>query len=87
MLITVVLGWTFFLITFLLSFRKLPPGFMVGNNSLAISAACHPPPEDKDAAFLPVQWGAVSHETDNGPGHCCLTSFEVEAPIEGGWYE
>lgn len=87
MLITLVLCWTTFLITLLLGFRRLPPGLLVGSNSLAISAVCHPPPEDKDAAFFPVKWGAVSHETEDGPEHCCLTSFEVEAPIEGGWYE
>lgn len=43
---------------------KLPRGsLLVGNNSLAISAACHPPEGDEDATLLPVIWGAVSHET------------------------
>ena len=58
-----------------------------GNSSLAISAACHRPLGDNDAHLLPVRWGAVLHETVDGPGHCCLTSFDVEPPIEGQWYK
>ena len=58
-----------------------------GSSSLAISAACHRPLADHDASLLPVKWGAVRHETEDGPGHCCLTSFDVEPPIEGQWYE
>jgi hypothetical protein len=69
-------------------FVELPKsGRLVGNNSLAISAACHAPQDDTDAAFLPVKWGAVGHESENKPGHCCLTSPKVEALRDGDWYE
>lgn len=66
---------------------KLKPGMSVaGNNSLAISAACHRPAEDTDAATKPLMWGATKHENDSGPGHCCFTSFEVETPLDGHTY-
>ena len=77
-----------FFTTLGLGMWKLPRGaLLVGNNSLAISAACHPPQDDVDAAFLPVMWGAVSHENGDMRGHCCLTSHEVEEPKYGGWYQ
>ena len=59
---------------------------LVGSCSSAISAACHRPSEDKDAAFGLVKWGAVRHETSQGPGHCCFTTFAVEEPIPGQRY-
>ena len=70
-----------------MSSRKLKPGMpVVGSCSLAISAACHPPKEDESAAVQPLLWGAVVHEENGRPGHCCLTSFEVERPKKGGLY-
>ena len=48
---------------------------LAGSCSAAISAACHRPEEDVDAAVKPVMWGVVSSK--NGVGHCCFTSFEV----------
>ncbi|KAJ5887395.1 hypothetical protein N7495_007436 [Penicillium taxi] len=67
-----------------LSSRKLKPGMpLVGSCSLGISAACHPPILDESAAIKPLLWGAVAHEKNGKPGHCCLTSFEVERPREG----
>jgi hypothetical protein len=67
---------------------KLQPGIpLAGNCSWAISAACHPPAGDRDAALKPVQWGAVSHGSEEGgPGHCCFTSLEVERPELGRLY-
>lgn len=66
-------------------FRKYKEGMpLAGSCSAAISAACHRPKEDVDAALLPVLWGAVSTE---GPiGHCCFTSFEVSPPVKGKPY-
>ncbi len=52
----------------------------MGIDSLAISAAFRPLVEDTDAAFLLARWSAVSYEMEDGPGHCCLSSFEVEKP-------
>lgn len=64
------------------------------NCSAAISAACHPPPGDTDAAKKPVMWGEVDLDVPNlfttlGPGlediqtecrHCSFTSQEVREP-------
>ncbi|CAG8075633.1 unnamed protein product [Penicillium nalgiovense] len=70
-----------------LSSRKLKPGMpVVGSCSLAISAACHPPESDESVAVKPLLWGAVAHEENGKPGHCCLTSFEVEKPRKGALY-
>ena len=86
-LLLAFLGAFILYLTIVFGFRPLPEVLLVGSNSLAISAACHPPADDQDAAFLAVQWGAVRHETETGPGHCCFTSHEVEMPREGGVYE
>jgi hypothetical protein len=48
--------------------------------SVAISAACHPPRLDLDAAFKPVQWGVVEDDTDALYPHCSFTSKEVTEP-------
>jgi len=82
-----IVGSVMVLVLLLHGCRKLDPGMpMAGSCSLAISAACHRPADDENAALLPVKWGAVSHETKDGPGHCCFTSFEVEPPIVGQEY-
>lgn len=68
-----------------LGFRKYEPGApLVGSCSAAISAACHRPSEDENASKKSVMWGAVG--AVNGIRHCCITSFEVEPPIEGELY-
>ena len=59
--------------------------------SAAISAACHPSPEDLHASVLPVQWGAITHgkQGDDGEepvGHCAFSSLPVEEPIPGRLY-
>jgi hypothetical protein len=76
-----------FIALVVLSSRKLKPGIpVVGSCSLAISAACHPPESDESVAVKPLLWGAVAHEENGKPGHCCLTSFEVEKPRKGALY-
>ena len=88
LVITIVIASMMLLAFILVGLRRLDTRMpFAGSSSLAISAACHRPLGDNDASLLPVQWGAVSHETENGPGHCCLTSFGVEPPIEGQWYK
>ncbi|KAE8407621.1 hypothetical protein BDV37DRAFT_290332 [Aspergillus pseudonomiae] len=43
-----------------LAFKRFPPRMpLAGNCSLAISAACHPPLGDEDAALKPLMWGEV----------------------------
>ena len=66
-------------------FRRYKPSMpLVGSNTAAISAACHRPNEDVDAAYKPVMWGAAKR--DGAVGHCCFTSFEVTKPLEGELY-
>lgn len=59
---------------------------LVGSNSFAISAACHPPENDCDVARKKIMWGAAWHQQDDMPGHCCFTGFEVEPPRVGEFY-
>ena len=76
-----------FLITagFANSFRRYPSGIpLAGTCSAAISAACHPPTDDVDAAFKEVQYGEV--ETSGGIRHCTFTSHPVTPPIVGELY-
>ncbi|PMD21179.1 hypothetical protein NA56DRAFT_133898 [Hyaloscypha hepaticicola] len=61
-------------------FRKLKPGVLAGNNSLAIAAACQRPEKEVYVQLKRVQWGAVTHPEGVRPGHCCFTSQDVEAP-------
>ena len=62
---------------------------MASTCSVAISAACHPPSDDKDAAFREVQWGNVRppgdhlNQAGDGVKHCSFTSFVAE-PLEAG---
>ncbi|CAI7678266.1 unnamed protein product [Penicillium pancosmium] len=87
--ISCALGVAVFLFIVLidLSSRKVKPGMpVVGSCSLAISAACHPPKSDESPSIKPLLWGAVEHESNGKPGHCCLTSFEVEKPMGGAFY-
>ena len=85
-IITVIpLGVLVLLVAIANGFRKYKDGMpLAGNCSAAISAACHRPIEDADAAVLPVLWGAV--KTEGRIGHCCFTSFDVSAPVEGEPY-
>jgi hypothetical protein len=72
-----------------LGFRKLNPHMpVVGSCSAAISAACHGPPDEVDAAFLPLQWGevVVPSVATNPVGHCSFSSNEVAEPISGRMY-
>ena len=53
---------------------------LMGNNSLAIAAACQTPKGDEDAARRRVMWGAVGDDGlgREGVGHCCFTRWGVE---------
>ena len=81
----IILGAVITLVGVLIGFRRhqdMPP--LAGSCSVVISAACHRPEEDVDAAIKPVMWGAVSLE--DGVGHCCFTSLEVSPPVQGERY-
>ena len=82
---TLFLGSVVVILGILKGFRNYKPEIpLVGSCSAAISAACHRPKEDEDAADKPLMWGAVSMK--DGVGHCCFTSFEVTTPIEDKLY-
>ncbi|KAI9675457.1 MAG: hypothetical protein M1822_008935 [Bathelium mastoideum] len=69
-----------------------------GNCSIVISAACHPPPDDTNAATMLVKWGCPvegvedvfgdqeEHVGDGRVGHCCITSQAVTHPVPGRYY-
>ena len=59
---------------------------VVASCSLAISAACHPPPGDANAHLAKVQWGVTEHEVVTGFKHCSLSSKPVTEPEEGKTY-
>ena len=54
--------------------------------SFAISAACHPPPDDIDPCLKPVQWGVVNNRFKGNVEHCTFTSEEVKEPQDGHVY-
>ena len=84
-ILTLVAGGVIALGALMLAARRYPPGMpLAATCSAAISAACHPPPEDVDAAVLPVQWGVVS--TKDGIGHCSLSSKLVGPLVPGRTY-
>ncbi len=59
---------------------------LVGTCSAAISAAYHKTPNDLEPHIQPVRWGVVEVNDATGVGHCCLTTLEVAAPVEGSEY-
>ena len=86
-----IFGSVVVLIGFAHGFRKFDAKMpLAGSCSAAISAACHPPENDKDASSKPLMWGAIDRgaESDdsNTIGHCSFTSFEVSPPVEGRLY-
>ena len=84
-IITVIfLGGVILLLEVLNGFRRHRGMPLAGSCSAAISAACHRPEEDVDAATKPVMWGVVGSE--NRVDHCCFTSFEVSQPVPGKHY-
>ena len=56
---------------------------LMGTSSAAISAACHPPKEDKDAHLLPVRWGVVGACEDGAKQCAFTTAIDVRTPTQG----
>ena len=70
---------------FVNGFRRYQPGIpLAASCSVAISAACHPPADDMNAAFGDVQYGEVEAKT--GVRHCTFTSHAVTVPVAGEYY-
>ena len=85
MILTMIVGTVIALGAVLIGFRRYPSEMPLASTcSAAISAACHPPPDDVDAAVLSVQWGVVS--TGDELGHCSFSSRLVSPPIPGQIY-
>ena len=83
---TMIVGGVITFATIANGLRRYPAGMPLSATcSGAISAACHPPAGDIDAAVLPVQWGVVS--TQDGVGHCSFSSQLVAPPIPGQRYD
>jgi len=89
---SIVVGCCVVLALIINSFRKLNPAMpLMGNNSAAISAACHPDPSESDREILPfktVRWGVTSEPQPGGqPGHCTFTTRDTKLPVAGEFYE
>ena len=84
--LTMIVGGVIVLASIVTGLRKYPTGMPLSATcSGAISAACHPPADDVDAAVLPLQWGVVSIQ--DGVGHCSFSSRLVAPPIPGQRYD
>ena len=84
--LTMIVGGVIVLATIATGLRRYPTGMPLSATcSGGISAACHPPADDVDTAYLPVQWGVVSKQ--NGVGHCSFSSQLVAPPIPGHRYD
>jgi hypothetical protein len=86
LLVTIIVGTVAVIGVIAFGFRRYKPGMsLVRCSSAAISAACHPRPnENRDAALRSLQWGAVP--PDGEIGHCCFSTESVVMPTEGSEY-
>ena len=92
------LGSLLVIVVLLLGFWRFQVEMPIaGSCSAAISAACHPPEVDVDAALKSIQWGVVWDTDDKRAAaaqtdekcdaeHCCFTSLKVTKPVEGKVY-
>lgn len=61
-----------------LASRRLRGGMpLVRLNSLAIAAACHPDPEEKDLELKPLMWGELEEYLPNGKTHYSFSAKQV----------
>ncbi|EON67299.1 hypothetical protein W97_06552 [Coniosporium apollinis CBS 100218] len=71
----------------LLRLRHIKVGIPIAAHcSLAISAACHPPPDEEEPHLKPVQWGVVRNRFGGEIDHCTYSSEPVTAPEPGKRY-
>lgn len=86
-ILDIVLGSCMLFVVVGMGFRKLHGKIpLASSNSMAISAACHRPDGDMDAAVKHVMWGEIQATMYNEVGHCTFTDMEVTPPIEGKMY-
>ncbi|OJJ46763.1 hypothetical protein ASPZODRAFT_66871 [Penicilliopsis zonata CBS 506.65] len=85
MFILLLIAGVDFTALFGLSIRRFRSSIpLTSHCSAAISAACHPPADDVDAAVKAVMWGEMASETDYP--HCTFTSQPVVSPSIGCLY-
>ena len=91
-ILTTLVGSVIVLVGSTLALRRYPAGMpLAGSCSAVISAACHPPKDDTEAALAPVQWGVVRSDVEHEElpvqhedvRHCSFTSFDATEPIPG----
>ncbi|EXJ85156.1 hypothetical protein A1O3_05831 [Capronia epimyces CBS 606.96] len=92
MILALAAGGVIIITTLVLGFaRHYDPAIpLAGSCSVAISAACHQPDWDHDAAMKPVKWGVipdglVAHDRvdQDMVGHCSFTSGDA-GPLQHG---
>ncbi|KAK5189871.1 hypothetical protein LTR99_004144 [Exophiala xenobiotica] len=90
MVLGIAAGCAIIIVTFLLGFglHYEPSMPLAGSCSAAISAACHPPDWDSDAAMKPVKWGVVPDNltSEDDVGHCSVTSGDAWQLQDGRKY-
>jgi len=86
-LFSIVWAATLMVILYILALRRLRTENMplIAGNSLAISAACHPPEGDTGAATKPVAYGAFDNE-ERPELRAGFTSYNVSMLQEGTVY-
>ena len=83
-LVTIISGSLVLLAGLAYGFRRYPEvGIpLAGSCSAAISAACHPPPNDDRPSIKPVMWGAVKEESSNASEEECSLIISPHAQEE-----
>ncbi len=83
----IILGSVVVLLGIAMGFRRYKAGMpLVGSCSAAISAACWRPSEDEGVERKGIMWGVVGSKDEQGIGHCCFSSWDVERPVAGEMY-
>ncbi|KAI5836888.1 hypothetical protein DFP73DRAFT_488070 [Morchella snyderi] len=74
------LGSVMLLVALGIGFRRYNGGIpLVGSCSAAISAACHPNPDETSISTAPLLWGVVGR--DGVVGHCSFSGRDVLTPV------
>ncbi|GAB7353596.1 hypothetical protein MBLNU459_g4017t1 [Dothideomycetes sp. NU459] len=91
-IVSLIIGGVLIIALIINGFRKLNPGMPIAaSNSVAISAACHRPAGDLEAALMPIKYGVVAGglRLTNGDEmleHVCFTSEETEELVSSRVY-
>jgi hypothetical protein len=84
---SIVLGAVMLLTLIGMGLRKFDAEMpTIGNDSWAISAACHSLKESQGISGRPLIWGVVGADGDTGLDHCSFTSENAKPPVVGQMY-